>query len=106
MYNVETDSWKIIAQNPEMMGYQFFSVVHYHHNPWAFGGSRFEVEESISRDVYRLRKKNETFTWSKFEEKLMSVRHQHTSIQRGNTIIHIGGHSKEPYEVWEEDDDG
>ena len=102
LYDAESNQWNVIAINPEMAGYEHFSVVYLHSSTMVFGGIQNEVE---SRDVYRLNLKNGVYTWKVNDEKLLEPRQHHTTIKHGNTIIHIGGIGNKPYEVWEEDPD-
>ena len=88
MYDAETDSWSIIADNEEMLGHIHMSVVNFHGSVMAFGGNKNGEDNSSTKMVWQLTNRKDEWSWSVFKEQLMEPRTQHTSITKGTFITH------------------
>ena len=88
MYDAETDSWSIIAENDEMLGHIHMSVVSFHGSIFAFGGNTNNVDNSSTNLVWQLTNRKDVWSWDQFKEKLMEARTQHTSITKGTSILY------------------
>ena len=86
MYDAETDSWSIIAENDEMLGHIHMSVVSFHGSILAFGGNTNGEDNSSTKMVWQLAKRKDVWSWDEFKETLMVPRTQHTSITKGTSM--------------------